>query len=221
VGNPSDRAGQTALLRDNRLPVSPRTPALPFGGRGSISGAQPKHPATELASATTPKEPPRPPNPSGPAPIFQGDRFGAEEPSSFDSRLTPVVPVTWPDEKRKDTSRVADAVAFPVPENSAPVAPVSSEITAIPGAEKELVEAASLAPSQTISVSLTPSGSSEHAFWDSPPKYSVPPATFFSESPRALPARRRSVLTKLLFVAIVCAVIVLLCYEISVQSHTP
>ena len=82
-------------------------------------------------------------------------------------------------------------------------------------------EAPAVTPSQRpISISLAPSPTSDHPFWDSPPKYSVPPP-ILSEPPLPKPSRRRSLTAKLLFTGVLFAAVALLCYEASIVYHVP
>ena len=131
------------------------------------------------------------PRRSGPSPAGAVE-FRAEESPSYDKRLTPVVPASWPENE-------------PVDLHSEPPAPQAVAVT----------------PSQrAISISLTPPAGAEPVFWDTAPKYSVPPASF-SEPPLPQPSRRRARITKFLFTGIVGIAIALLYYEASIAYHVP
>ena len=188
MGNPSERSEGAAVLPRNRLPAPPRTPSFPAGER-RVSGTVPKYAAT-ANSATAPEAAPKPPQTLAPSPALPAEGFRAEEPVSFDKRLTPVVPALWPEPV---TAR-------------ANLAPISVSPASQPG--------------PAISVSPAPA-SSEHPFWDTPPAYSMPPADLVSQRPLPKPSRARALLTKLVFMLILCAVAMLLCYEISVAYHLP
>jgi hypothetical protein len=153
---------------------------------------------------------------SGPAPVAR-EEFRLEEPSSFDKRLTPVVPASWPENEPPGAGATAqpeepigaDATVRPEESTSAASVPPAPETTAV-------------TPSQrSISISLTPSAGSEPVFWDTAPKYSVPPASLVSEHPLPPPSPRRARLTKLLFAAIVGVALGLLYYEASIAYHVP
>src|SRR6185503_20472129 len=90
--------------------------------------------------------------------------------------------------------------------------------TAGVGSVPSTPQAVAVTPSQrSISISLTPPASSEQrVFWDMPPKYSVPPPSLVSDRPLPVPSRRRARVTRLLFGAIVGAVVALLYYEASI-----
>jgi hypothetical protein len=95
--------------------------------------------------------------------------------------------------------------------------------SSVPALEtKEAGEATAVTPSQRkISISLAPSPTSEHSFFDMPPKYSVPPPSFVSEPPLPKPSRMRSLTTRLLFVFAFCAAVTLLWYELSIAYGVP
>ena len=81
-------------------------------------------------------------------------------------------------------------------------------------------DSTAVTPSQRkISISLAPSPVSD-SFFETPPKYSLPPPSF-SEPPLPKPSRRRSLATKLLFVFAIFAAVTLLCYEVSIAYRVP
>jgi hypothetical protein len=109
-----------------------------------------------------------------------------------------------------------DVVEVPVlsqPEPAISVSPASHPEPAISASPASQ-------PQPVISMSPGPE-SSEHAFWDAPPAYSMPPADLVSQRPLPNPSWARSLLTRLVFVLILCAAATLLCYEISVAYHLP
>jgi hypothetical protein len=138
------------------------------------------------------------------ASLLATKRFAPEE--SFDKRLTPVVPAP----EHPSTRPGPDGVTLEALSASVPA-----------GETKEAGEATAVTPSQRkISISLAPSPTSEHSFFDMPPKYSVPPPSF-SEPPLPKPSRLRSLSTKFLFVLALCAAVTLLCYEVSIAYRIP
>jgi hypothetical protein len=184
MGKPSEGAGGAALPEGDRFPSPPRAPELAAGEARRLSGKQAR-PADSDSPIVTVSGPV--PRRSGPSPAGAVE-FRAEEAPSYDKRLTPVVPASWPE--------------------SEPVEPHSEPAVAV-------------TPSQrAISISLNPPAGAEPVFWDTAPKYSVPPASF-SEPPLPQPSRRRAVITKVLFTGIVGIVIALLYYEASIAYHVP
>ena len=214
MGNPSERAGQAAPLDRHRLPESPRTPAVPLGDGRHLSG---------------------------PSPALTTERFAPDEAPSFDKRLTPVVPAPLPESEyvganamptspalapTADSGVSTERAAGTLAQDStrpAPDGPTTATTSSIPAVEMtEAGEATAVTPSQRkISISLAPSPASEQSFFETPPKYSVPPPIFLSEPPRPKPSRARSLTTKLLFVLALCAAITLLCYEVSIAYQVP
>ena len=218
MGNPSERAGQPAALDRHRLPESPRTPSPPLGDGRHVSG---------------------------PSPALAPERFAPDEAPSFDRRLTPVVPASWPESESVGSNAppMSPAIApspdggvstergperaatTPEPDATPPMhdGPTIATTSSVPAGEMtEAGEATAVTPSQRkISISLAPSPASEHSFFEMPPKYSVPPPTFLSEPPRPKPSRARSLTTKLLFVLALCAAVTLLCYEVAIAYQVP
>jgi hypothetical protein len=198
------------------LPESPRTPVHPLGDGRDVSG---------------------------PSPALADGRFAPDEAPSFDRRLTPVVPASWPETESGSNATPMSPSIAPItdggvsnergPERSAtpehdatrpiPDGPTMATTSSGPAvAMTEAGEATAVTPSQRkISISLAPSPASEHSFFETPPKYSVPPPSFLSEPPRPTPSRARSLTTKLLFVVALCAAITLLCYEVSIAYQVP
>jgi hypothetical protein len=131
----------------------------------------------------------------------------------------PRIPSVAPD----DGGHVSDALPRP----SGGVHPDGHAVAALSetAAADEIAEAGpttAVTPSQrTISISLTPSPTSEHPFWDTPPKYSLPPPSFVSEPPRPKPSRARSLTSKLLFVVVFFCAATLLGYAVSIEYHVP
>jgi hypothetical protein len=96
MGHRFKQVDRAAALPQNRLPLPPRAPAIPLSEQRAISRPGSIHPGQPPISATVPKaswQPPREPAPSLDLPV----EFWAEEPVSFDRRLTPVVPAFRPE----------------------------------------------------------------------------------------------------------------------------
>jgi hypothetical protein len=174
-------------------------------------------------------------------PAASEGQFPPEEPSSFDTRRTPVVPACWPEQQddeprpteagpdieieaapQSDTSSAAEEVA-PAPQSDTSsaaeaVAPAPQSDTS--PAPKEVAPA----PQSDTSPASEPIASlagGEVAFFEAPPQYSFTPPVLVSEAPRVRPSLLRSIVTKMLFVLITGATLILLCYEGSVATHTP
>ena len=175
-----------------RLPSPPRTPSFGAGSHGAMSGTRPISPTTS------------------------DGEFPKEEPSSFDTRRTPVVPAQWPanDEEMKPTGR-------PPSEPETPVAKTSEgpEVTVT----EQDADASAPPPEPTLagSISVVPLASGEPDFFNTHPHYSIEPPVHVSEPPRARPSPLRSILSKLLFAMIVSAVVMLLSYEASIALDQP
>jgi hypothetical protein len=144
-------------------------------------------------------------------PAASEGQFPPEEPSSFDTRRTPVVPACWP-EQQDDEPRPTEAG----PDIEIEAAPQSDTSSA----SKEVAPA----PQSDTSPASEPIASlagGEVAFFEAPPQYSFTPPVLVSEAPRVRPSLLRSIVTKMLFVLITGATLILLCYEGSVATHTP
>jgi hypothetical protein len=190
-----------------RFPPPPRAPSL-SGGPRSASGTQPRS-GTESSPAAL-EQPVL--HRSGPSPAHT-HAFRAEEPPSFDKRLTPVVPASWP-EHEASTAKAPRVALEPAAVSTSEPPPL---ISVKPAADIEVMPT----PSQkTPSISLAPA-SGEHAFWEAAPKYSVAPERLITDPPRAVPSRGRAWLTRFLFVAVVGVVLGLLYYEASIAYHVP
>jgi hypothetical protein len=103
MGHRFKQVDRAAALPQNRLPLPPRTPATPLSEQRAISRPGSIHPGPPPISATVPKaprQPPREPAPSLDLPV----EFWAEEPASFDRRLTPVVPAFRPEKRAAPSS---------------------------------------------------------------------------------------------------------------------
>ena len=130
MGNPSERAGQAASLNHHRLPAPARTPALGDGRHASGTLPRPSNVARGAgASETHAMSTHR----SGPSPALGTERFAAEEAPSFDKRLTPVVPASWPEteETGADATPRSPEVALPT-SNRVSIQRASEAASAIP-----------------------------------------------------------------------------------------
>jgi len=171
-----------------RLPSPPRTPSFDPSNPGAVSG-------TRLIPAAP-----------------RDGEFPAEEPSSFDTRRTPVVPAKWPvsDDESRPTR--------PPPEGPT----VESGTPEVDGTAARDASAAAPAPvSQAVSISLVPPANGEPDFFETPPQYSIAPPFVIAEPPTVPASPLRTMLSKLLFTTIACAVVILLSYEVSVALHVP
>ena len=154
-----------------RFPRPPRTPSLGVGAVGAVSGTQ---------------------RVQAPQASDEGV-FPAEEPSSFDTRRTPVVPAQWPE--RAGDERATLPAPSPEPAPSAEV-----KITVAERQEGDV---------------------GDPGFFEAPPKYSAPPEVLVSEPPRPRPSPLRWMLTRLLFGLVLCAIATLACYELTIAFHLP
>jgi hypothetical protein len=101
---------------------------------------------------------------------------------------------------------------------AAPVAPAPQSDTS---SASEPVAPASQSDTSSASEPVASLVGSEVAFFEAPPQYSFTPPVLVSETPRVRPSLLRSIVTKMLFVLITGATLILLCYEASVATHTP
>jgi hypothetical protein len=184
MGNRNNSAPRVSA---DAIPRPPRMPSLGPGQPGAASGTR----RVEMPAAS-------------------GDEFPPEEPSSFDTRRTPVVPAHWPEQDAAPRPTEADAH---IEEETAP--PSDASLAAGPVAPAP--------PSDTSSASepVAPLAGSEVAFFEAPPQYSVTPPVLVSEAPRVASSLLRSIVTKMLFALITGATLLLLFYEASVATHTP
>jgi hypothetical protein len=173
-------------------------------------------------------------------PAASEGEFPPEEPSSFDTRRTPIVPARWPEQDEEpqpieadadieiqaapqsDTSSAADPAA-PAPQSDTssaadPAAPAPQSDTS---SAAEPVAPAPQSDTSSAAEPVAPLVGGEVAFFDAPPQYSLTPPVLVSEAPRVRPSLLRSILSKTLFVLITGATLMLLCYEASVATHTP
>ncbi|MBN1607209.1 MAG: hypothetical protein JW940_11295 [Polyangiaceae bacterium] len=128
--------------------------------------------------------------------------FGAQEPSSFCSRETPVIPI--PTESLLQASGVE-------PLGEAQIIDRSDD-----GQERGRSGSgpgASLAPAP----SSRPSRAMEQDFWDKPPAYSLAPHSLWPHSARPGPPGTRSRLAWLLFILVLTPVVVLFAHVLSTQ----
>ena len=169
-------------------------------------------------------------------PVVPKDEFPPEEPTSFDTRRTPVVPARWPEQDDEPRStEAAPEIEIETPPKSdtssasGPVAsaaasgPVASEpVASAPGPSASApVASVPVASAPVASAPAAPLAGGEVAFFDAPPQYSLTPPVLVSEPPLARPSLLRSILAKMLFALIAGATVTLLCYEASVATHTP
>ncbi len=110
----------------------------------------------------------------------------------LDTRPTPVVPASWPEDQ------ATGAASVPAPETTA-----------------------AIVSQGTISLIPSSATASERAFWEAAPQYSVPPARLVTDPPLRQPSRLRTWLSRLLFVAIVAVALALLYYEASIAYRVP
>ena len=221
------RKNSAPRVSPDAIPRPPRVPSIGPGQPGAASGTR----RVEI-------------------PAVPKDEFPPEEPTSFDTRRTPVVPARWPeqDDEPRSTQAALDieietppksdtaSASAPVPSPpvasppvasppvaSAPVpsAPVPSAPVASAPVASAPIASAPVASAPVASAPAAPLAGGEVAFFDAPPQYSLTPPVLVSEPPLARPSLLRSVLAKMLFVLIAGATVMLLCYEASVATHTP
>jgi hypothetical protein len=149
-------------------------------------------------------KPRQPPLPEG---------FRAEEPGSFCSRATPVVPLSSADLilAKSDQRRHPPAVQSPSELSvGSPAQP-----TLRPGPTRN-----NAVGGKAIVSSDNP-GISEHDFWDSPPAYSAPPSSLPVSYPaRPVPTKRRSVAARAVFLAVLVPALALVAYMLA-TGHGP
>jgi hypothetical protein len=132
--------------------------------------------------------------------------FSAEEPSSFCSRATPVVPISSVDVFLAKSERRQHSFAAKSPTGVSP-----GEV-----AQPTLRPEPTLDNQPKMVLGSEDPGVSEHDFWDSPPAYSAPPSSIPLSGPaRPLPSKRRSTATRAAFLAVLLPALFLVAYVLA------
>lgn len=135
-------------------------------------------------------------------------RFSADEPGSFCSRETPVVPVP------KEVFLEAFAAGSPADEAQ----PADQSHSSQQNGSSEATPATSSDPASAVTAPQSPSiRVSDEEFWERPPVYSVAPRSLWPRTPPRRPSAIRSWLARLLFVLILVPILLLFAHMVSIE----